>query len=689
MSAYQEVVDRLSELRKVILEHNRRYYDLDRPSISDQEYDALMRQLRELEARYPELITPESPTQRVGGAVDSRFRSVPHLVPMLSLEDVFSLDELRQSLQRILRAAKEVSSESLEFVVEQKIDGLSVSLEYEQGRLVRGSTRGNGLVGELITANLSTLTEVPKQLDPDRAPDFLEVRGEVYLTHQNFERIQKQQEGKTFANPRNAAAGSLRQLDPSVTAKRFLSLFVFNIQRMEGHTCQTHAEAMEFLRSLGFPVVPQLPIARTEEEVEQRIQEIGTLRSTLGYDIDGAVVKLNLLAARERAGSTEKIPRWAVAYKYPPEAGKAVLREIEITVGRTGKLTPLAHFDPVVVSGSTVQKATLHNADYIRNLDIRIGDTVLIEKAGDVIPAVRGRILELRPLDSKPFVMPSVCPCCQTPVKQLEGGVDYRCPNPNCPAQKQRVLEYFASKHGLDLDGFGTAVLEALERSGLVSEVQDFFRLPMRFSELSALPLVERDGGEAILLGEKRAQGLIQEIQKAKTAPWHRFLAALGIPGVGMGTARVLAEQFPDPASFLTATEDAFAAVPGIGPITAQSLAEAVAAPQMKAFFAQLQELGIQPQGAKPDPASEQLPWSGKRFVLTGTLSHATRAEAARQIEELGGQVLSSVTGKATHLIAGAQAGQKLDRAQKLGLVIWTEEQWMYEKKLAEQNVQA
>lgn len=695
-------------LKAKLIHHSHLYYDLDQPEWSDYEYDQQMSQLKHWEQLHPEWIQPDSPTQRVGGQANEKFSPVAHPVPMLSLEDVFSHEALKQALIRIQTA----TSAQAAFIVEHKIDGLSVSLEYEAGRFVRGSTRGNGRVGEDITENLRTLKQIPQLLkgsDQAPVPKYLEVRGEVYLTHADFAalnaslleqaRIRHQQtqqaqqvqptqqpvehsdlsarafdphKVKQFANPRNAAAGSLRQLDAQVTAARKLSIWIFNIQQIEGVTLDGHLAGQAYLKALGFPVVPASPACHTIEAVLEAVEALGQLRSSLPYDIDGAVIKVDQFALRTQLGETEKIPRWAVAYKYPPEAVETQVEAIAIQVGRTGKLTPLAQVRPVRVAGSTVRRATLHNADFIRSKDIRVGDWVRLEKAGDVIPAVRSVILEKRDERSQPYVMPTLCPACGAQASQNPGEVDWRCQNPSCPAQESRRLEHFVSSAGLDLKGFGPSILAALRTSGQVREVIDLFALPQDPQGLANLIMGQTAQGQDRLLGRKTAQRLIGEIEQARTAPFAKFLAALGIEFVGGVTARLIAEVYPSFEALSQATSADLERIPGVGPVTAKSVVSFFELPQTQAWIHRLIELGVRPVSSESLATGVQGAWANQNFALTGRLS-IKRSEAKQRIESLGGQVSSSVSQKTDVLICGEAAGDKRKRAETLGIPIWTE----------------
>lgn len=644
---------RAEELRVVIEKNNRLYYDQDAPELEDFEYDALTRELKAIEAEYPELITAESPTQHVGGTASSKFGKVTHSVKMESLQDAFSLDELRDFDARVREAGIKP-----EYVVEAKIDGLSVSLEYRNGLLVRGSTRGDGTVGEDVTENLATIRDIPHQL-PD-APEFLEVRGEVYMPHAAFFKLKEQQEleDKTpFKNPRNAAAGSLRQKNAKITAERGLSIFVFNLQQCEGRSFATHHETLDYIKSLGFPVSPRYSVFSSIDDAIREIQTIGELRGTLEYDIDGAVIKVNDLAARRTLGSTNKFPRWAIAFKYPPEVKESVVRDIEVTVGRTGVLTPTAVFDPVFLAGTSVSRASLHNGDIISNLGVGIGDTIQVRKAGDIIPEVIA--VSAHGPQSKPFSMPSVCPSCGAPVVHLQDETALRCVNPECPAQSLRNLIHFASRDAMAIDGLGEAVAIQLTEKELVHTVADLYSL----TEEQLLTLDK--------FKKKSAQNLLASIEKSKKNNLDKLLFGLGIRNIGDKAAALLAEHFGTMEALRNATAEQLCEIDGFGAVMAQSVREFFDKEGTSDLLARLQEVGVNMQwtGEKKGTAL-----AGKTLVVTGTLPTLSRQEAEALIVQNGGKAAGSVSKKTSYVVAGTAAGSKLTKAQTLGIPVIDED---------------
>lgn len=646
--------ERARELREVLRKANRQYYMEDNPELSDLEYDSLMRELEEIEAAHPELAEPDSPTRRVGGAASSRFEPVRHEVPMESLQDVFSQEEVAGFDQRVRAAEPDVS-----YVVEEKIDGLSVSLEYKNGRFVRGSTRGDGLVGEDVTLNLRTVRAIPMELT--RPLPFLEVRGEVYMSHASFFELTARQEDAgehPFKNPRNAAAGSLRQKDPRVTASRHLDIFVFNIQRIEGETVATHSAGHDLLRELGFRVVHHVPCA-TLDEAQAEIRRIGSRRGSLPYDIDGAVVKVDSLAGRRRLGSTAKFPRWAVAFKFPPEEKHTRLVGIDINVGRTGALTPTAVLEPVLLAGSTVGRATLHNEDMIAQKDIRIGDVVTVRKAGDIIPEIVG-VYEHG--GGEPYHMPEKCPSCGSPITREEGEAVLRCLNPECPAQLRRNLIHFASRDAMDIDGLGPALVETLVTKGLVKSPADLY-------DLTAEQLAGLDR-----MGDTSARNLTEAIARSRDAGLARLLFALGIRHVGQKAARLIAARFADAANLFSATEDQLCAVDEIGGIIAESVVAFFALPGTRHLVNRLAAAGVDMHSHESGPDDTR--FAGMTFVLTGTLPGYTREEASAIVERFGGRVSSGVSKKTSVVLAGEDAGSKLQKAQNLGVKIIDEAQF-------------
>ncbi|WP_300364671.1 NAD-dependent DNA ligase LigA [uncultured Subdoligranulum sp.] len=640
---------RAEELRAVIEKNNRLYYDQDAPELEDFEYDALTRELKAIEAAYPQLVTPSSPTQHVGGVASSKFSKVTHAVKMESLQDAFSFEELREFDARVRDAGVQPR-----YVVEAKIDGLSVSLEYRDGVLVRGSTRGDGVVGEDVTENLATIADIPKKLQ--EAPEFLEVRGEVYMPHSAFFRLKEQQEleDKTpFKNPRNAAAGSLRQKDAGITASRGLSIFVFNLQQCRGREFATHHETLDYIKALGFPVSPRYSVFDTIEEAIREIETIGQLRGGLEYDIDGAVIKVDDLAARQVLGSTNKFPRWAIAFKYPPEVKESVVRDIEVTVGRTGVLTPTAVFDPVFLAGTSVSRASLHNGDIIRSLGVGIGDTIQVRKAGDIIPEVIA--VSAHGVGSTPFAMPTHCPSCGAPVVHLQDEAALRCVNPECPAQSLRNLIHFASRDAMAIDGLGEAVAVQLTEKGLVRTVADLYTL--REDDLLTLDKFK----------EKSARNLLGAIEASKNNNLDKLLFGLGIRNIGDKAATLLAEHFGSMQALRDATAEDMCAIDGFGAVMAQSVVEFFAKDGTADLLTRLQSAGVNMQwtGAKKGTAL-----AGKTLVVTGTLPNLSRQEAEALITQNGGKAAGSVSKKTSYVVAGQAAGSKLTKAQALGIPV-------------------
>ena len=648
----EEARVKAAELTAEINYHNDRYYNQDDPVISDYEYDALLRDLENLEAEFPELITPMSPTQRVGGSRGEKFSPVVHSVPMESLHDSFSADELRDFDRRVREAVPSPS-----YVVEPKFDGLSVSCEYTNGVFTRGSTRGDGVTGEDVTENLMTIKSLPKRV-PD-APAFLEVRGEVYMPVATFERLVAEQENngeKPFKNPRNAAAGSLRQKDPKITAKRGLDIFVFNIQNVEGAEFTTHAQTLDYLTELGFPTA----FYDTFDNIDDVLGEIDRIdahRGDLPCDIDGAVVKVNTLSDRELLGSTAKFPRWAEAYKYPPEEKETELIDIEINVGRTGAITPVGIFKPVLLAGTTVSRATLHNEDFIRERDIRIGDTVLIRKAGEIIPEV---LSVVRHADgAAPYTFPELCPSCGSHLVKEEGEAATRCTNADCPAQLLRHLIHFVSRDAMDIDGLGPAILELLLDKGVISSIPSIYTMDMS----------EFEGIEG--LGAKSALNLKAAIDKSKQADISRLVYALGIRHIGEKAAKLLCEHFLSIDAIFGASVDEISSIDGFGQIMAQSVYDYFSLEETKALINELKSAGVE---MKPlEPKLKEGVFIGKTFVLTGTLPTMSRKEASILIELNGGKTSSSVSKKTDYVLAGEDAGSKLTKAQQLGVEIITE----------------
>ena len=652
----EQARQRVQELRTVIEKNNRLYYDQDAPELEDFEYDALTRELKELEAAYPELITPASPTQHVGGTPSGRFAKVTHTVKMESLLDAFSYDELRDFDRRVQEAGIEP-----EYVVEIKIDGLSCSLEYENGELVRASTRGDGVVGEDVTANVRAIKKIPKHLK--NAPAFLEVRGEVYMPHEAFQHLCAEQELQgtaPFKNPRNAAAGSLRQKDPKITGSRGLSIFVFNVQQIRGKELTTHAESLDYLKSLGLPVSPRYHIVHNIEDAIAEIEQIGQNRSKLDFDMDGAVIKVNRFAQRDLMGSTNKFPRWAIAFKYPPEVKETTLRSIEVAVGRTGVLTPTACFDPIFLAGTTVARATLHNEDFIHQFGLRIGDTIQVRKAGDIIPEVIGVTHHAE--DAEPYEMPTVCPSCGAPVVHLEDESALRCINPECPAQALRNLIHFASRDAMDIDGLGTAVATQLVEKGLVHSVADLYVLTQE--QLLTLDKFK----------EKSADNLHKAIERSKENNLDKLLFGFGIRNIGDKAAALLAEHFGTLEAIREASVEAISEIDGFGGVMAQSIVEFFAKDGTADVVHRLADAGVNMKW-KGEPKGDKL--AGKTLVVTGTLETLSRSEAEALIVRNGGKASGSVSKKTSYVVAGAAAGSKLTKAQSLGVPVLTEEEFL------------
>ncbi|MCD7822081.1 MAG: NAD-dependent DNA ligase LigA [Clostridiales bacterium] len=649
----KEAKAQIDALKEELNRWNYQYYVLDAPVATDYDYDRKLRELEQLEAEHPELVTPDSPTQRVGGESISAFAEVTHEVPLLSLQDVFDGGELTAFDQRVRQSA-----EMVRYVAEPKVDGLSVALEYVDGVFVRGATRGDGQVGEDVTENLRTVRSIPMKLPG--APHRLIVRGECYISRERFAKLndQRELEGEPlFANPRNAAAGSLRQLDPKIAAKRMLDCIIFNIQLSDGPAFETDSQALDYLETLQFRVIPH-PVFETLGEVSQWISALGEERERYPFDIDGAVVKLDSLPERELLGSTAKFPRWAVAWKYPPEQKPTKVLDIVVQVGRTGVLTPKAVVEPVRLAGTTVTNATLHNQDFITEKDIRIGDTVIVQKAGEIIPQVVSVDLSKRQEGSKPYFLPAVCPVCGAPVERDPDGAAVRCTGAECPAQLMRNLTHFASRDAMDIEGLGPAVVEALVNAGLVKTPADLYRL-------DAKTVAELDR-----MGEKSAENLLNALEKSKQNDLSKLLCAFGIRQVGSKAAQVLARQFGSLDRLMEATEEELTAVDDIGAITAQSIVRWFANPQSQHLIKSLREAGVNFQSTEEKPG-EKL--KGLTFVLTGTLSQMKRSEAKKLIEQNGGKVSGSVSKKTSYVVAGEAAGSKLTKAQSLGVPILTE----------------
>ena len=656
-----DAASRMRELARLLEHHSRLYYVLDAPEISDYDYDMLFRELVTLEAEHPELADPNSPTKRVGGEALDGFEKVAHNVPLGSLADVFDYDEVRAFVGKM----KEVAPDC-EFTVECKIDGLSVALVYENGRLVRGATRGDGHVGEDVTENLRTVRTIPLTIDTDEP--YVEVRGEVYMSRAKFEKLNERRESEgesLFANPRNAAAGTLRQLDSKITASRGLDIFVFNYQAGTKQFT-LHSESLDWLKDVGFTVLPEYTIAKTFDEVIAAIERIGAAREGLPFGIDGAVIKINSLALRSEIGENTSTPKWAVAYKYPPEEKPTRLTDIIIQVGRTGVLTPNAVLEPVQLAGTTVSRATLHNLDFIRERDIMLGDTVIVRKAGDIIPEVVSVVKQKRDGTERRFDMPERCPSCGERVvadaddDTQSGSAAYRCTNSSCPAQLLRNLEHFASKDAMNIDGLGKSLLALLHTEGLVHTVADLYRL-----KAEQLVGLER-------MGEKSAANLVAAIEASKTAGLARLIYALGIRQVGAKAAQVLAARFGDIEALFTADTESLCDIDDVGGITAGYVVDYFSHPSTRELINELKACGVVTTYESQKKSDK---FAGMTFVLTGTLPTMKRDEAAALIESHGGKVSSSVSKKTTYVVAGADAGSKLTKAQTLGVTVIGEDE--------------
>lgn len=659
----EDVLKRINEIREKLEEHSYKYYVLDNPSISDYEYDMLMNELKKLEKEHPEYITPSSPTQRVGGKPLKEFTQVTHAVPMLSLQDVFSFEELKEWENRVKASVGDVS-----YVVELKIDGLSVSLLYENGELIRGATRGDGSIGEDVTQNIRTIKSIPLRIK-DKA--LLEVRGEVYMPREAFERLNAQREEleqQTFANPRNAAAGSLRQLDSRITSERSLGIFVFNIQRYEGERINSHKEGLDYLESLGFRVSPKRVVYKNIEDVIEAIKEIGETRGELSFDIDGIVIKVDEIDKRDILGQTAKTPRWAVAYKFPAEKKKTKVIDIILQVGRTGAITPTAILEPVRIAGSTVSRATLHNEDYINEKDIRIGDSVIIQKAGEIIPEVVEVVLDDRDGNEVIFKMPESCPACGGEVIREEGEAALRCTNMSCPAQLKRSIIHFASRDAMNIDGLGPQIISLLMDNELIKDAADLYYL--RFDDIVKL---ER-------MGKKSSEKLLNAIEITKKNNIEKFIFGLGIRYIGNKAGKNLSKAFKSIDKLMNASYEELTAVEEIGDKMAQSIVSFFKEEHNKKLIEKFREAGV--NFTYISDASENKMFEGMTFVLTGALERFSRNEASELIEKHGGKVSSSVSKKTTYVLAGEDAGSKLKKAQELGVMVISEED--FEKMINE-----
>ena len=660
----EEAKKRIKELRKIVEYHANKYYNEDNPEISDFEYDMLMVELRNLEKQYPEFISSDSLTQKVGGKVKEGFKKVEHEVPLQSLQDVFSFAEVREFLDRIEKQALENNISEVSYVVETKIDGLSSALEYKEGKFVRGATRGNGLVGEDVTENLKTIKTIPKEI---KDKINITVRGEVFIAKKEFEKMNEERqenEEELFANARNAAAGSLRQLDSNITRQRPLDIYIFNVQKIEGKDFNSHYEELEYLVKQGFNVNPVRIYCKTQEEVIKAIEKIGEDREKLTFGIDGAVVKVDNLAFREILGTTSKVPRWAVAYKYPPEQKETILKDIICQVGRTGVITPMAILEPVVVAGSKISKTTLHNEDFIKEKDLRIGDTVVLQKAGDVIPEIVSCKKEKRTGKEKIFYMPKICPVCGAKAVREEGEAATRCTGIECPAKLFRNLVHFVSREAMNIDGLGENIISQLQEKKLISNIADIYDLT--FEQIASLKKN----------GTKFAQNLINSINKSKQNELYRLITALGIRHVGTKAAKVLARKYRTIDNLANASFESLSETSDIGEVVANSIIDFFAQEQTKDLIQRLVKAGVNIKQEENDQEIDQR-FAGKTFVLTGTLEHFTREEAGNIIEKFGGKVSGSVSKKTSFVLAGEEAGSKLTKANELGIQVLSEQEFM------------
>lgn len=656
--------EEILKLRKQLEIWANKYYDEDNPEVSDYEYDMTMNKLKALEKEFPDLVTKDSLTQKVGGHVKEGFEKVEHEVPLQSLQDIFSFEELEEFKERVYKAAKEnnIKEEDVKFVVETKIDGLSAALEYRDGKFVRGATRGNGLVGEDVTENLKTIKTIPKEL-PE--PINIIVRGEVFIGKKEFEKMNEERElneEKTFANARNAAAGSLRQLDTKITKKRPLDIYIFNVQKIEGKEFNSHFEELNYLKKLGFNVNPVLIPCNNIPEAIDAINKIGEEREELTFGIDGAVIKVDDLKLREKMGTTSKVPRWAIAYKYPPEKKETKLRDIICQVGRTGAITPMAILEPVKVAGSTISKTTLHNEDFIKEKDIRVGDTIVVQKAGDVIPEILEVKKNKRTGSEQIFEMPKVCPVCGAPVVREEGEAVSRCIGIECPAKLVRNIIHFVSRDCMNIDGLGDKIIEQLINKNLISNIADIYFL--KFEDIATLKKN----------GQKFTQNLIDAINNSKNNDLYRLIAALGIRHIGTKAAKTLAKKYKTMDSLMNASLESLAMTDDIGEISANSIYEFFRQDQTIDLINRLKEANVNMEALESEDIDNR--FEGKTFVLTGTLEKFTRKEASDLIEKHGGKTSGSVSKKTDYVLAGEDAGSKLTKAQSLGVEIITEEQF-------------
>ena len=658
----KQAKERIEELRKKTEYYAKKYYDDDNPEITDFEYDMMMLELRTLESQNPEFITKDSLTQKVGGHVKEGFAKVEHEVPLQSLQDVFNFEEIEAFDERVKKVASENGIDEVKYVVETKIDGLSSALEYKDGKLVRGATRGNGLVGEDVTENLKTIKTIPQEL-PEKIN--ITVRGEVFISKKEFEKMNQEREEneeELFANARNAAAGSLRQLDSNITKKRPLDIYIFNVQKIEGKEFNSHFEELEYLEKLGFNVNPVRIPCSNIEEVKKAINKIGEDRENLTFGIDGAVVKVDNLKLRTILGTTSKVPKWAIAYKYPPEQKETILKDIEFQVGRTGVITPLAILEPVRVAGSLISKTTLHNEDFVKEKGLKIGDRVIIQKAGDVIPEIVRAVVEKRDGTEKEFVMPTHCPVCGAETVREEGESAVRCTGIECPAKLYRNLVHFVSREAMNIDGLGENIIGILLEKKMISNIADIYDL--EFEDLTSLKKN----------GKKFAQNLIDSINISKQNDLYRLITALGIRHVGVKAAKVLAKTYENMDNLASASIEDLSQVDEVGPIVANSINEFFSQEQTKDLLKRLKDAGVNMERQKEENEDDR--FAGKTFVLTGSLEKYSREEASNIIEKFGGKTSGSVSKKTTYLLAGEDAGSKLTKAQSLGVQIISENEF-------------
>ena len=658
----EQAKKRIKELREKTEYYAKKYYDDDNPDVSDFEYDMLMVELRNLEKQYPEFISKDSLTQKVGGHVKEGFEKVTHKVPLQSLQDIFSLEEIDEFDARIRKSAEENGIKEVNYVVETKIDGLSAALEYKQGKFVKGATRGNGLVGEDVTQNLKTVRTIPMEIK-DKID--ITVRGEVFISKKDFENLNEEREKneeELFANARNAAAGSLRQLDSKISASRPLDIYIFNVQEIEGKEFNSHYEELNYLKEQGFNVNPVLIPCKTLKEVKEAINKIGEMRDSLTYGIDGAVIKVDNLKFREILGVTVKTPRWAIAYKYPPEQRDTIVKDIVCQVGRTGVITPMAILEPVSVAGSTISKTTLHNEDFIKEKDIRVGDTVIIQKAGDVIPEIVKVNLSKRTGKEKPFEMPTVCPVCGAPAVREEGEAAVRCTGIECPAKLYRNLVHFVSREAMNIDGLGENLILQLQEKNMIKNIADIYTLT--FEDFASLKKN----------GTKFAQNLVDSINTSKQNDLYRLITAFGIRHVGGKASKILAKKYKTMDNLMSATFDELSNIKDIGPVMADSIVQFTSSEQTKDLVNKLKIAGVNMNSLEEESSDNR--FEGKTFVLTGSLENYTRKQAEDIIENFGGKTSSSVSKNTDYVLAGEDAGSKLTKAQKLGVTIISEEEF-------------